>query len=65
MADDNTLPPPLQEHLPNADDELGHGFEEIVRAVVWQAVAASVSRQVDRDEGVRLLQRRGLEDVTP
>lgn len=65
MADHNTLPPRLQELLPNTDDEFGHGFENLVRAVVGQAVAAPISRQVDCDERMRLLQHGGLEDVSP
>ena len=65
MADYYTLPVWVQKLLPDADDELGHGFEKLVRAIVWQAVAASISRQVDCDECMRLLQHRGLEDVAP
>lgn len=65
MADHDTLPPRLQKLLPNTDNELGHGFENRVRAIVWQAVAAPISGQVDCDECMRLLQHRGLEDVSP
>ena len=65
VADHYTLPIWLQVLLPDANDELGHGFEDLVRAIIWQTVAASISRQVDCDECMRLLQHRGLEDVSP
>lgn len=65
MANHDTLPTWLQKLLPDADDELGHRFEDLVRAIVLQAVATSISRQVDCDECVRLLQHWILQYVSP
>ena len=65
MAHHDTLPFWLQELLPDANDELGHRFKDLVRAIILQAVAASISGQVDCDECMRLQQHWGLQDVSP
>lgn len=65
VADYDALPIWLQELLPHADDKLRHGFENLVRSVVRQAVAATISRQINGNECMRLLQHRGLQDMSP
>ena len=65
VADHNTLPIFLQELLPDSDYELRHSFEYLVRPIVGQTIAATVSWQIHCYECMGLLQHRCLKDMSP
>jgi hypothetical protein len=54
VCNNDTFSTVLQKQLSGTDDEITHSFENLVGAILGQAVAAAISRHVDRDENVIL-----------
>lgn len=65
VADNYTLPAIVQELLPQTDNGLRHGFKNLVGSVVWQTITPAISRQIDSNQGVGLLQCWRLKDMFP
>jgi hypothetical protein len=64
VRDNDTPSAALKIHVPSADDELAHSLENLIRAILLQAVTTTVSWHINRNENA-ILQLRRLQDVPP